>query len=1211
MTQRRARKQSSEAHDVSNTRDTGRTDALEKANEALKAAQAELQRRWQYLAEAQKLSHSGTFGWKVSSGELVWSDETYRILGFTRETHPTLDQVFDRIHPDDLDQMQQLRDSAAQNGMDLDVEHRMLLPDGSIRYVHTVAHAGRDSSGNLEYMGVVTDITDRKRAEQERQALSRALEESKARLEEGQRVAHMGHYQFDLISNRIALSDELCRIYGLHPQEEPFDGPSIWAMMHPEDRERAFQAVEEAIRSGVPAEVEHRIVRRDGEVRTLLGLGAVKRDASGRAYEYFGTGQDITERKRAEEERQALSRDLEESKARLEEAQQIAHMGHFQWDLIENRITWSDELYRIYGLPPQDGPIDIAVLRELMHPDDREPVFQLAEEAIRGGLHVEMEHRIVRPDGEARTVLSLGTVKRDSSGRAYEMFGTSQDITERKRAEEERQVLSRNLQESMARLEEAQQVAHMGHYHWDLIANRVIWSDELYRIYGLEPQQGPIDMSMVGTMMHPEDRERVFLAAEGAMRNGVHTEAEHRVIRPDGEVRVVQGLGTVKRDASGQAYEMFGTVQDITERKRTEAEHQALSRSLEESKAWLEEAQRVAHVGYWLWDLETNSVIFSDETYRIHGMTPQEDPLDLAIIREATHPEDRERVFQIAAEAIRTGTRADSEHRIVRPNGEIRTIHSLGDLKKDASGRPYQMFGTTQDITERKRAEQALQRSQFYLSEGERLAHMGSWASSALGIRWSDDLDIYWSDEVYKIYGLDPKSGPPNLEQYLAFIHPHDRVSMTATLKAMHEQRCGCDVTKRIVRPGGEVRYVRCVGIPVVEEGVFKGFHGTTMDVTEHELLTQELRREQAYLAEAQRVTHTGSWACNLVTRQIFHSSDENARLYGFDPSQGPIPFERHYGSILAEDEPAITAKLENAIRTGTDYDVEFRIRRTDGAIRFLRGIGHHNPAQEFGEYVGITMDITDQKHAEKEREKLRQLEADLAHINRVNMMGELAAALAHEIKQPIAASITSSNALLRWLAHDPPDLERARAAAVRVEEDANRAADVINSLQSFYKRGTPVKRQIVDVKKIIEEMAVLLETEAARFSVTIRAEIDGDTPKLLVDRVQLQQIFMNLMLNAIEAMKDTGGELTIKSRLNPEGWLLVSISDTGMGLPEERKEEIFELFHSTKPQGTGMGLTITRSIVESYGGRVWATNNHGAGASFCFTLPGETEAHV
>jgi PAS domain S-box-containing protein len=486
---------------------------------------------------------------------------------------------------------------------------------------------------------------------------------------------------------------------------------------------------------------------------------------------------------------------------------------------------------------------------------------------------------------------------------------------------------------------------------------------------------------------------------------------------------------------------------------------------------------------------------------------------------------------------------------------------------------------------------------------------MGSWASNDLGVRWSDGLDIYWSDEVYKIFGLDPKSASPTLEQYLALIYPNDRAFVAITLKEMHEQRSGCDFTKRIVRPDGELRYVRCVGIPFVEDGIFKGFHGTTMDVTEHELLTQALRRERAYLAEAQRLTHAGSWASNLVKRQVFHSSDENNRLYGFDVSEIPNPFDLHYSSIL--DEPALTAKLEGAIRAGADFDVEYRIRRADGGIRFLRGIGHHNPAQEFGEYSGITMDITDQKHAEVEREKLRQLEADLAHINRVNMMGELAAALAHEIKQPIAASITSSNALMRWLAHDPPDLERARAAATRIEEDANRAADVINSLQSFYKRGTPVKRQIVDVKKIVEEMAVLLETEAARYSVTIRTEIDEDTPKLMVDRVQLQQIFMNLMLNAIEAMKDTGGELTIKSRLNSEGWLLVSISDIGVGLPEEWKEEIFDLFHSTKPQGTGMGLTITRSIVESYGGRVWATSNQGAGATFFFSLPGEVEAHA
>jgi len=921
--------------------DAERTAAVEKANEDLKASQADLQRRWQYLAEAQRLSHSGTFGWKVHSGELVWSDETYRILGFARETNPTLDLVFDRVHPDDLGRVRQLSDRAAQNGMDLDVEHRILLLDGVIKYVHAVAHAGRDSSGNLEYMGVVTDIT------------------------------------------------------------------------------------------------------------------------------------------------------------------------------------------------------------------------------------------------------------------------------ERKRAEEERQALSRNLQESKARLEEAQRVAHMGHYYWDLIANRVTWSDELYRIYGLTPQEGLIDMAMVSEMIHPDDREHVFRAAEEAVRSGVHTEAEHRVVRPDGEVRTVQGLGTVKRDASGRAYEMFGTVQDITERKRAEEERQLLSGDLQESKAWLEEAQRVAHVGYWVWDLETNRLIVSDEYCHILGLTPKKGPIDLAIVSEIIHPEDREYVFRTAEEAVRSGERADCEHRILRPNGELRVVHSLGDLKKDSSGRPYQMFGTTQDITERKRAEEALQRSQFYLSEGQRLAHIGSWASDDLGIRWSEDSGIYWSDEVYKIFGLDPRNGAPNFKQYLDAIHPDDRASMAETIRMMHQQRCGCDVTKRIVRPNGDIRYVRCVGVPIFESGVFKAFHGTTIDVTEHELLTHELRREKAYLAEAQSLAHIGSWATNLVTRQVFHSSEENNRLYGFDVSQYPNPFDLHYSSILAEDEPALTAKLENAVRAGADFDVEYRIRRSDGTIRFLRGIGHHNPAQELGEYFGITIDITDRKRAEEESERLRQLEAELAHINRVNIMGEMAAALAHEIKQPIAASITSANACLRWLAHDPPDLERARAAATRIEQDGNRAADVIDSLRSFYKKDTPSEREMVDIKDIIREISSLLRVEALRRSITLHSDLEAGMPNILANRVQLQQVFMNLMLNAIEAMKDTGGEMTIRSRLNPESQLVISISDTGIGLPADSSERLFEAFHTTKPQGTGMGLAIARSIVQSHGGRIWATANQGAGATFHFTLPMQAEAHA
>jgi PAS domain S-box-containing protein len=635
-----------------------------------------------------------------------------------------------------------------------------------------------------------------------------------------------------------------------------------------------------------------------------------------------------------------------------------------------------------------------------------------------------------------------------------------------------------------------------------------------------------------------------------------------------------------------------------------------LSRDLQESKARLEEAQRVAHVGHWEWDLQTDVVVWSDETYRIFGLSPQERPMDLATVRAMVHPEDREPLYRGVDEDLLAGVRPDAEFRIVRPNGEVRTVQSVtperwssmpGDAKRDASGRPYKLFGTVQDITDRKRAEGALKQSQFYLSEGQRLAHMGSWAFNATGFD-------YWSSELFHIHGLDPTGKPPTVEGYLNLVHPEDRDSMRQEIQKMFAEHRGFDFTKRIVRPDGKTRYVRCVGVPVTELGL-KGFVGTGIDVTEQELLTQELRREQAYLAEAQSLAHIGSWACNLLTRQIFHSSDENARLYGFDAGHGAIPFDRFYNSILVEDEVALRAKLENAIRAGADYDVEFRIRRADGAIRFLRGIGHHNPSQEIGEYVGVTADITERKRAEEEREKLRQLEAHLAHVNRVNMMGELAAALAHEIRQPIAASITSADACLRWLAHDPPDLERARAAAARIEQDGNRAADVINHLRSFYKKGTPPERVIVDLKDIIREMTALFRKDAVRHSIKIHSELHENMPNVLADRVQLQQVFMNLMLNAIEAMKDSGGKLTISSRLTPEGQLIVSISDTGVGLPAENTERIFDAFHTTKPQGTGMGLAITRSIVEAHGGRVWATANQEAGATFHFTLAAKAGA--
>src|ERR1700739_1535841 len=345
-----------------------------------------------------------------------------------------------------------------------------------------------------------------------------------------------------------------------------------------------------------------------------------------------------------------------------------------------------------------------------------------------------------------------------------------------------------------------------------------------------------------------------------------------------------------------------------------------LSRDLQESKTRLEEAQRIAQVGHYYWNLIENRVIWSDELYRIYGLSPQQGPIDMAICREMIHPEDREFVFQTAEEALHSETRPDIEHRVVRPDGEVRTVHALGTVKRDASGRPYEMFGTVQDITDRKRAEETLQQTQAYLREGQRLAHMGSWAFN--------DSGHYWADELYQIFGLNPQNGAPTIDQYLALIHPQDRASVSETVQIMYQRHCGCDITKRIVRPDGLMRYVRCVANPVVEQGVFKGFLGTAIDVTEQELLTEKVQRQQAYLAEAQSLTHVGSWACNFLTGKIFHLSDEALRLYGFDPDSPGISFERLYNATHPEDEPALREQFYGAINARRDYDLEYRIYR-------------------------------------------------------------------------------------------------------------------------------------------------------------------------------------------------------------------------------------------------------------------------------------------
>jgi len=378
----------------------------------------------------------------------------------------------------------------------------------------------------------------------------------------------------------------------------------------------------------------------------------------------------------------------------------------------------------------------------------------------------------------------------------------------------------------------------------------------------------------------------------------------------------------------------------------------------------------------------------------------------------------------------------------------------------------------------------------------------------------------------------------------------------------------------------------------------------------ERKLTHEQLQRSEAYLAEAQSLSHTGSWAFNA--REPVYWSEENFRIWGFDPQQGLPDRETILKRIHPQDRNKVLEYVQNTVRQKTDYAVEFRIMLPEGAVKHIHGLGHpaFSTTGELVEVVGTNVDVTERKRAEEERERLRQAQADLARISRVNTMGELTASLAHEVNQPIAAAVTDANTCLRWLARDHPDVEEAREAAARIVKDSTRAAEIISRTRLLFKKGTP-QWELVDVNEVIRDIVALMRSEVTRHSISVRTELAEDIPQITGDRVQLQQVMMNLILNSIDAMKDVAGtrELIICSRQTTDSPLMVSVTDTGVGLPPQQADQIFNAFFTTKTHGTGMGLRISRSIVESHGGRLWAGDNSPRGASFYLTLPTRVEA--
>src|SRR6266403_1639129 len=709
--------------------------------------------------------------------------------------------------------------------------------------------------------------------------------------------------------------------------------------------------------------------------------------------------------------------------------------------------------------------------------------------------------------------------------------------------------------------------------------------------------EGEVAIASFSLGLHDE----VGVLVAGSRRPDFPTDIERLLLRVAANQAAI-GLQEARRSGDQKR------VAEMLERRDAERTSKltAVNEELRRSQAYLAEAQRLSHTGSFGWRVSNGEIIWSEETFRIFQYDRTTIPT-VELILQRVHPDDAALVRETIERASQDGKDFEHEYRLVMPDGAVKHVHVVAHVERDESGE-LEFVGAVMDTTESKRAEKKLRRSEESLLEAQGLSHTGSWrhdvASGAVIV----------SPEIYRIHGIKPDDDASNTEFFFGKFHPEDRKRVVELFERAEIEKTEFQVDYRIVLPDGTIKHLHTTGHPILNEsGDLAEFVGTAMDVTAAKQAEEALRRSESYLADAQRLTRTGSWAWNVATRQSVYWSLENYRLFGFDPEGGIPSDEAFYQRVHPEDRDRVRREvfLERPDE-GSHFDVDFRIVLPGGALKYVCSTGHpvRNISGDLLEYVGTSIDVTERKRADEERERLRQVQADLAHLSRVTTMGELTASLAHESRQPISAALTNAKTCLLWLGRDEPNVARACETASRLVKDVTRAADIIGRISSLFKKGA-LQRELVDVNEVVRDMIVLLRSEATRYSISVRTKLAADLPEVVGDRVQLQQVLMNLMINGIDAMRDVDGprELVVKSERGEDQQALVSVSDTGVGLPQQQADQIFNAFFTTKSHGTGMGLRISRSIVESHGGRLWAAENSPRGASFYITLPTKAEA--
>ncbi len=795
----------------------------------------------------------------------------------------------------------------------------------------------------------------------------------------------------------------------------------------------------------------------------------------------------------------------------------------------------------------------------IVHPDEREEHDATWHAAVRTGQPFEFVQRLVAHDGTSRWFLGRAAPLRDQDGNVTRWVGVNIDIEERKQAEER---LRRAEEELRAIIDAIPVLAWRAHPDGSIEFINQRFLDYL----GLDPADA-LNWGW-SSAVHPDDIASL-LASWQRFRTGAQPgEAEARLRRFDGVYRWFLFRANPVLDAAGNVKCWYGTNIDIEDRKQAEQEQADAEQQLMTVINTIP-----AHV--WRASAEGENEFINQARAEFGGGSLEWE--------ELVHPDDVVVHKQLWEAARKNGQPFEQEMRYLRADGTYRWFLVRVAPQRNADGTVTRWFGTNTDIDDLKQAQDRVRRSEQDLRDAIDTIPTHVWSTLP------DGSNIYLNRRR-----LD--YGGPGAD-WETIVHPDDRDQHNRTWVVSMRTGAPWEVECRLLRADGTYRWFLVRAEPLRDaNGKIVRWFGTNTDINDLRVAQQQLRQAERELRATIDTIPAHIWSC---------LPDGTSDYFNRRRVEYTGPSVAFFDIVHPDDRPDHDEKWATSIRTGRPFEVENRLRRFDGTYR--RFLGRAEPLRDeqgnITRWFGTNTDIEDLRRTE---DALQQAQADLAHVSRVSTLGELTASITHEVNQPLAGIMTNADASLRWLGRAQPNLDEARQAIERIIRDGQRAAEVVNRLRALARKEEPVRRPL-NLNDLVEELLPLLAHEVSRQRIRVELSLTPHLPAVPADRVQLQQVLINLLINGIQAMDETPIRqrvLAISTRVHGAGDVMLAVRDAGPGIDTAAAHDLFKAFVTTKTNGMGMGLSISKSIIEAHDGRIWADSDDTPGAVFRFTLP-------